>query len=217
MRFRDRSEAGRLLASRLKEFAGQPETLVLALPRGGVPVGFELANALGVPLDVFVVRKLGVPGQEELAMGAIASGGVRVLNYPAIAALAIPEAAIAAVEAVEARELYRREELYRGPRPPLEVGGRKVILTDDGVATGSTMRAAIAALRQRQPESIVLAIPVAAPATCRQLQEEADRVVCLSTPEAFSAVGQWYDDFGQVGDAQVRDWLERAGRMRAAS
>jgi predicted phosphoribosyltransferase len=180
-------------------------------------VGFELATALGVPLDVFVVRKLGVPGQEELAMGAIASGGVRVLNHQVIQALAIPEAEIEAVAIAEERELQRREHRYRGQRGPLEVGGRKVILTDDGVATGSTMRAAIAALRQRQPELIVLAIPVAAPATCRELEAEADKVVCLSTPEAFHAVGQWYRDFGQIDDDQVRSWLERAGQVRAPS
>jgi predicted phosphoribosyltransferase len=214
MRFRDRAESGRLLAAKLVEYANQPEAAVLALPRGGVAVGFEVACALQLPLDVFVVRKLGVPGQEELAMGAIASGGVRVLNEHVIRALAIPQSEIEAVAAAEARELLRREQQYRGTREPLEPGGRNVLLVDDGVATGSTMRAAIAALRQRQPKRIVVAVPVAAPSTRRELEREADAVICLSSPETFSAVGQWYADFRQSSDQEVRDWLAHAWQMR---
>ena len=217
MHFRDRTEAGRLLAARLGEFANRSQTVVLALPRGGVPVGFEVACALNVPLDVFVVRKLGAPGQEELAMGAIASGGVRVLNEDVIRALTISEGEIEAVTAAEERELRRRDEQYRGQRKPLEVGGCSVILVDDGVATGSTMRAAIAALRRREPERIVAGIPVAAPSTCQELAQEADQVICLLTPERFSAVGQWYADFRQSTDEQVRDWLDRARQRPRAS
>jgi putative phosphoribosyl transferase len=214
MRFRDRNEAGRLLAARLVEYANQPGTLVLALPRGGVPVGFEVAQALNAPLDVFVVRKLGVPGQEELAMGAIASGGIRVLNHQVICALGIPEADIEKAATIEQRELCRREQQYRGEREPAAVSDCGVILVDDGVATGSTMRAAIAALRQRQPLRIVVAVPVAALSTWRELEQKADAAVCLSTPERFSAVGQWYDDFRQVNDEQVRAWLQRAAQRR---
>jgi len=210
MLFRDRTEAGRALASRLLAYANQPDVLVLALPRGGVPVANEVAEALGAPLDVFLVRKLGVPGQEELAMGAIASGGMRVLNQEVIDALGIPGAVIDAVAADEHQELERRERAYRDDRPAPEVHGHTVILVDDGLATGSTMRAAVAALRQLQPERIVVAVPVAAPSTVEQLQMEVDELVCVATPEPFLAVGRWYDDFSQTRDDEIRLLLERA-------
>ena len=211
MLFRDRREAGKKLAAVLGKFAGTGAT-VLALPRGGVPVGFEVAQALHTPLDVFVVRKLGVPGQEELAMGAIASGGVRVLNRTIIEGLAIPPEQIDAVAAREERELERREHAYRGDRGPLDVQGRTAILVDDGVATGSSMRAAVAALRQKGPREIVVAVPVASRYICDELQEEADQTVCLYTPLDFFAVGQWYKEFTQIGDEEVRTLLERAAR-----
>lgn len=185
---------------------------MLALPRGGVPVGFEVARALGVPLDVFVVRKLGTPGHEELAMGAIATGGVRVLNERVVRRLGIPQSAIAAAAERETRELERREKLFRDGRPPERVEGRTVILVDDGLATGSTMRAAVRALRQHDPARIVVAVPVAAPETCESFQEEADAVLCLSTPMGFQAVGQWYEDFTQTTDDEVRELLARAAQ-----
>src|SRR5438477_6983383 len=181
--FRDRTEAGQLLAAQLAAYAQRPDVLVLALPRGGVPVAYEVARALGAPLDVFLVRKLGVPGQEELAMGAIATGGVRVLNAAVVDALHIPPATIAAVAAAEQRELARRERLYRGARPAPDVRGRTVILVDDGLATGATMRAAVAALRQHQPARIVVAVPIAAPSTCDEVRAEVDEIVCAITPE----------------------------------
>jgi predicted phosphoribosyltransferase len=184
--------------------------LVLALPRGGVPVGFEVARALHAPLDVMLVRKLGVPGHEELAMGAIASGGVRILSNDVVAALGIPERAIATVAANEERELARREQVYREGRPPADVRGRTVILVDDGLATGSTMRAAAAALRAQHPERLVIAVPVAPRETCESLQHEADDVVCALAPEPFYAVGNWYEDFSQTTDAVVRELLRRA-------
>ena len=208
--FRDRGEAGRLLATQLAAYAGRPDMLVLALPRGGVPVGFEVARALGAPLDVFVVRKLGVPGHEELAMGAIATGGVRILNEELVRALGIPDHLIEAVAATEQEELARRERLYRGNRPPPDVRGRTVILVDDGLATGATMQAAINALRQQQPARIVVAVPIAAPETCDHLKTEADDVVCAVTPEPFYAVGLWYEDFSQTTDDEVRDLLARS-------
>jgi len=183
---------------------------VLALPRGGVPVAFEVARELHAPLDVFVVRKLGLPGHEELAMGALATGGVRVVNHDLVRALRLPETVVEAVTARECRELERRERLYRGDRPPLDVGGRTVILVDDGIATGSSMRAAAVALRQRRPGSIVVAVPVGPPETCTALQQEADEVVCADTPVDFEAVGQSYDDFSQTTDAEVKELLERA-------
>jgi putative phosphoribosyl transferase len=214
--FRDRTEAGRLLAQRLANYAGRTDVLVLGLPRGGVPVAFEVARALEVPLDVFVVRKLGVPGHEELAMGAIASGGTWVLNDDIVGALDIPDHAIYAVAERELRELERREQLYRGNRPPPDVSGRTVILVDDGIATGSTMRAAIAALRQLGPARIVAAVPTAAPSTCDQLRNEADECISCITPEPFHAVGVWYDNFAQTTDDEVRDLLERAGSEIAA-
>jgi putative phosphoribosyl transferase len=208
--FRDRTEAGQLLAERLIAYAGRPDVLVLALPRGGVPVAYEVARALGVPLDVFVVRKLGVPGHEELAMGAIASGGVCVLNDDVVQVLNIPERVIEAVAAQERRELKRRERAYRGGRPAPEVRGRTVILVDDGLATGSTMRAAVAALRRRGPARIIVAVPTAAPSTCAEFRHAADECVCDITPDPFYAVGLWYEDFSQTTDDEVSDLLERS-------
>jgi predicted phosphoribosyltransferase len=210
MRFRDRFDAGRVLAEHLRRYANRPDVLVLALPRGGVPVGFEVARALNASLDVFLVRKLGVPGHEELAMGAIASGGVRVLNDEVVRVLRIPEEVIDEVAAEEQRELGRREREYRGDRPPPDVRGRVVTLVDDGLATGSTMRAAVAALRQRGPARIVVAVPVGAAETCAELQDEADEVVCAQAPEPFYAVGLWYEDFAQTTDEEVHDLLQRA-------
>ena len=208
--FRDRYDAGEALAERLRQFAGDPDVVVLALPRGGVPVGYVAARELGVPLDVFVVRKLGTPGQTELAMGAIASGGVRVLNRDVVEALGIPEWAIEQVTQQEQEELERRERQYRGDRPPLDVRGKTVILVDDGLATGSTMRAAAAALRKAGATRILVAVPVASRATCDQLREEGYEVVCAANPEPFYAVGQWYKDFAQTTDEEVRELLERA-------
>jgi predicted phosphoribosyltransferase len=209
-RFRDRHDAGRLLAAKLAPYANRSDVLVLALPRGGVPVAYEVARALGAPLDVFVVRKLGVPGQEELAMGAVATGGVRVLNPEAVRGLRIPASVIDAVTEQELQELARRERLYRGDRPPPDVRGRTVILVDDGLATGATMHAAIQALRQREPAHIVVAVPIAAPETCETLRAEVDDVVCAVTPEPFHAVGLWYEDFSQTTDEEVRDLLARS-------
>ncbi|HEV3262722.1 MAG TPA: phosphoribosyltransferase family protein, partial [Gemmataceae bacterium] len=182
----------------------------LALPRGGVPVAFEVARELNAPLDVFLVRKLGLPGREELAMGAIATGGVRVLNDDVVRVLGIPEEWIAAITAEQQQELRRRERLYRDDRPPLDVHGRTVILIDDGLATGSTMRAAVAALRQLRPSRIVVAVPVAARETCEEFQAEVDEVVCAATPEPFRAVGLWYDNFSQTSDEEVHDLLASA-------
>jgi putative phosphoribosyl transferase len=213
--FRDRCHAGQLLAAELAAYAGRSDVLVLALPRGGVPVAFEVARALGAPLDVFLVRKLGVPGHKELAMGALATGGVRVLNERVVRELGIPDAAIEAVAAEEQRELARRERDYRGDRPPPAVGGRTVILVDDGLATGSTMRAAVAALRRQGPARIVVAVPAAAPATCDQFRAEVDEIVCAVTPEPFYAVGLWYEDFSPTTDDQVRDLLARAAHQQA--
>jgi predicted phosphoribosyltransferase len=210
MRFRDRYEAGRVLATCLQPYANRPDVLVLALPRGGLPVGFEVARALKAPLDIFLVRKLGVPGHEELAMGALASGGVRVLNEDVVRYLRIPETTIDAVAKEEQRELERRERLYRDGRPPLDVRGRTVILVDDGLATGSTMRAALQALRPQHPAAIVVAVPVAAQRTCAEFRSEADDVICASTPEPFHAVGLWYADFTQTTDQEVHDLLARA-------
>jgi putative phosphoribosyl transferase len=189
---------------------------VLALPRGGVPVAYEVARALGAPLDVFLVRKLGVPGHEELAIGAIASGGVRVLNQELARALRIPDQMIEAIAAKEQQELERRERLYRGDRPPPDVRGRTVILVDDGLATGATMYAAVEALRQQQQARIIVAVPIAAPETCAELSEEVDEVICAVTPQPFHAVGLWYEDFSQTSDDEVRDLLARAGEQVAA-
>ncbi len=209
-RFRDRREAGRLLAAKLARYANRPDVMVLALPRGGVPVAAEVASALGAPLDVFLVRKLGVPGHEELAMGAIATGGVRFLNQDVVRALRIPESDIDAVAAKEQQELERRERLYRGDRPPPDVRGKTVILMDDGLATGATMHAAVKALRAWQPARIVVAVPTASPDTCEELQAVADDVICAITPEPFYAVGLWYADFSPTTDEEVRDLLASA-------
>ena len=210
-RFRNRTDAGRRLAEKLTPYANRPDVLVLALPRGGVPVGCEVARALGVPLDVFLVRKLGVPGYEELAMGAVATGGIRVVNDEIVRGLGISEHEIDAVVARELPELARRERLYRGDRPPPDVAGRTVILVDDGLATGATMRAAIHALRQQRPAGIVVAVPTASPDTSETLKTEADDVVCDMTPEPFFAVGHWYEDFTQTTDDEVRELLARRG------
>jgi erythromycin esterase-like protein/predicted phosphoribosyltransferase len=209
--FRDRREAGRLLAEKLAAYANRPDVLVLALPRGGVPVGYEVARALSAPLDVFVVRKLGVPGYEELAMGAVATGGVRVLNDQLVERLGIPESLIDAVAARERQELARRERLYRGNRPPPDVRGRTVILVDDGLATGATMYAAIEALRQQNPARIVVAVPTASPETCEEMKTKADGVICAITPEPFHAVGRWYRDFSQTTDEEVGVLLAQRG------
>jgi predicted phosphoribosyltransferase len=208
--FRDRSEAGRVLSERLNGYAGRSDVLILALPRGGVPVAYEVARALDAPLDVFVVRKLGVPGHRELAMGAVASGGVCVLNDDLVDFLQIPSRVIDAVAAEELRELSRREQAYRDDRPHPDVRGRTVILVDDGLATGATMRAAVAALRRLKPTRIVVAVPVGAPSTCDELRHEADECVCVKTPEPFHAVGTWYDDFSETTDEEVRDLLARS-------
>lgn len=213
--FLDRADAGRRLAAMLGAYACRPDVLVLALPRGGVPVADEVARALDAPLDVFIVRKLGVPGREELAMGAIASGGVRVLNPDVIESLKIAPETVDRVTEREALELARRERAYRGDRPPLTVAGRTVILVDDGIATGSSMRAAIAALRQQHPARLVVAVPVAAPSTCVDLGQEVDDIVCAVTPEPFYAVGLWYQNFAETSDDEIHDLLGRAAARGA--
>src|SRR6267143_5208276 len=215
--YRDRTEAGRYLAKKLAGYAGRPDVIVLALPRGGVPVAYEVARALGVPLDVFLVRKLGVPGHEELGMGAIASGGVRVVNQAMLRSLRISPQQLDAVIRAEEAELRRQERVYRGDRPPPDVSGRTAILVDDGLATGATMQAAVAALRSAGPREVVVAVPVAPPETCAELEVEADRVVCALTPEPFYAVGAWYRDFSQTSDDEVRELLRRNQAVRAAS
>jgi len=210
--FVNRREAGEELAIKLTAYADRPEVLVLALPRGGVPVGFAVARALHVPLDVFLVRKLGVPGHEELAMGAVASGGVRVLNPDVVEMLRIPASLIDTVADRELQEIERREQQYRARRPAVEVQGRTLILVDDGLATGATMRAAVTALRQCRPARVIVAVPTAASETCADLRTEVDEVVSARTPEPFYAVGMWYDDFTQVSDEEVRDLLAAAAR-----
>jgi putative phosphoribosyl transferase len=209
MLFHDRAEAGRELARHLSDYANHDDVIVLALPRGGVPVGFEVARALHAPLDVFIVRKLGVPGHEELAMGALA-GGVRVLNEDIVGRLRIPGRVIDMVTAEGQQELRRREKLYRGDQRPIDVRGKTVILVDDGLATGSTMRAAIAALRSQGPSKIVVAVPVGAAETCAEFRREADEAICARTPEPFHAVGLWYEDFSQTTDDEVRELLQTA-------
>ncbi len=208
--FRNRREAGQVLASLLAGYRGRPGVVVLGLPRGGVPVAYEIATALHAPLDVMVVRKLGVPGHEELAMGAIASGGVQVINEEVVRHLGLTPGIMASVAAIEQQELARREQAYRGKRPPVTIEGRTVILVDDGLATGSTMRAAVAALRRRHPTRVVVAIPTAAPEPCEELKREVDEIVCVMIPTPFYGVGEWYEEFDQTSDEEVRDLLERA-------
>jgi putative phosphoribosyl transferase len=214
--FENRTEAGRQLAEKLDKYAGREDVIVLGLPRGGVPVGYEVAKRLRAPLDVFTVRKLGVPGFEELAAGAIASGGVRVLNEDVMRAIPHADEVIEAVTAREAAELERREQIYRQGRPPPELRDRIVILVDDGLATGATMRAAVNAARQSGAAKIVVAVPVGPPDTCRELEEEADETICLSTPVFFQAVGQYYEDFSQTSDEDVRELLSSAAQERPA-
>jgi putative phosphoribosyl transferase len=209
--FANRLEAGKKLATKLMpRYVNHPDVLVLALPRGGVPVAYEVARALHAPLDVFIVRKLGVPGYEELAMGAIASGDVRVLNESVTTQINIAQTVIDSVADREKKELQRRERLYRGNRPAPNVKDRAVILVDDGLATGSTMRAATIALRQKQPSKLIVAVPVAAPEICEEFRNDVDEIICALTPEPFMAVGAWYRDFSQTSDEEVRDLLERA-------
>jgi predicted phosphoribosyltransferase len=212
--FRDRSEAGRRLAGQLDAYAGRPGVIALGLPRGGVPVALEVARALDAPLDVFLVRKLGVPGHEELAMGAIASGGVRVLNDEVLDALGLPDEVIDAVAAREERELGRRERAYRGDAPPPALRDATALLVDDGLATGSSMRAAVRALREQGAARVVAAVPVAPAETCAALARDVDEMVCTATPEPFRAVGMWYRDFAPVSDGEVRRMLQ-ASRARA--
>lgn len=209
-RFRDRAHAGRVLAEHLSGYGGRGDVVVLALPRGGVPVAFEVARGLGAPLHLFVVRKLGVPGHEELAMGAIASGGIRVLNEQVVREARISRAVIDRVTAAERRELERREEVYRGADLTPALDGKNVIVVDDGLATGSTMRAAVAAVKQQSPAKLIVAVPAAAPQTCSELGREVDEIVCAVTPEPFYAVGMWYEDFSQTTDEEIRDLLRRA-------
>ena len=211
--FKDRRDAGKQLAQELSAYAGRSDVIVLALPRGGVPVAYEVARALNTPLDIFIVRKLGLPGHEELAIGAIASGGIRVLNHDIVQALKIPQTMIDTVTRQELQELERRERAYRGDRPPPEVRGRTVILIDDGLATGASMRAAVAALRAQNPARIVVAVPTAAPETYAAFESEVDEIVCAMTPEPFYGVGRWYEDFSQTTDEEVRALLEEAARQ----
>jgi predicted phosphoribosyltransferase len=215
--FQDRFDAGTTLATLLADYAGRNDVVVLALPRGGVPVGFEVAKALQAPLDVFLVRKLGVPGHEELAMGAIASGGVQVVNEDVVEALEVPPERIATVAAAEEQELERRLRAYRSDMPPLDVKGKIAILVDDGLATGSSMRAAVQALRRLDPARVVVAVPTAAAETCERLAAEADEVVCASTPHPFHAVGLSYRDFSQTTDAEVSELLRRAASGAAGT
>ena len=210
MFFADRFEAGRLLAAQLVEYAGDRDAIVLALPRGGVPVGFEISAALHLPLDILVVRKLGVPGQPELALGAIASGGLRVLNQDVVEAFSLSPECIESIAAREEVELERREHEYRGPRPALDPQGCTVIVADDGLATGSSMRAAVQALRLRRPARIIAALPVGSPEACAALSLDVDRLVCLNCPERFQAVGQWFERFDQVADGDVQELLRRS-------
>ena len=211
-RFKDRSDAGKALAKQLSGYAGREDVIVLALPRGGVPVAFEVARAIKAPLDVFLVRKLGVPGHEELAMGAIASGGVRVLNEDVVQYSNITKDAIEKVTAREQRELDRRERMYRGERVQPDLHGRTIILVDDGLATGATMRAAVKAVQACSPARVVVAVPTASPDTCKEFEKEADEVVCALTPQPFMAVGAWYEDFSQTTDEEVRALLDEAAK-----
>ncbi|MCU1263536.1 MAG: putative phosphoribosyltransferase [Bryobacterales bacterium] len=217
MFFKDRTEAGRVLGGILRAYAHNPEVLVLALPRGGVPVAFEVACTLGAPLDIFLVRKLGVPVQTELAMGAIASGGVRVLNHDVIGSFGISQEEIEAVSGREREELKRRAQAYRGNRPDVDVAGRTAILIDDGLATGSTMRAAVQALREQRPRKIVIAVPVAAAESLAALTREVDQVVSAYTPTPFFSVGRWYHDFSPTMDREIREILRRPMHKRLAA
>ena len=212
-RFRDRVKAGQYLAERLLQYADAPDVVVLGLPRGGVVVASEVARKLGLPLDIFLVRKLGVPGYEELAMGAIASGGVRVMNEDVLRQISVSESTIEAVTRREEQELLRREEAYRGDRPRLDVKDLTVILVDDGLATGATMRAAVKALRRQGPKRLVVAVPTAAPDTCDEFRTEVDEILCAMTPTPFHAVGAWYEDFSQTTDEEVQQLLKAARRM----
>ncbi len=214
-RFQNRFEAGLVLARKLDGYRDRPDALVLALPRGGVPVAFKVADLLHLPLDVFLVRKLGLPGQPELAMGAIATGGILVLNDEVVRMLGVPREVIERVASTEQQELARREEAYRGSRPAPQLRNRTVILVDDGLATGSTMKAAARAIKQQEPTRLVIAVPTAPPEVCEALRHEADEVVCVMTPEPFDAVGLWYVDFSQTSDEEVRALLARAAEGRA--
>ena len=216
--FKDRAEAGRYLAQQLAQYANDPNVVVLALPRGGVPVAYEVAQALKAPLDVFVVRKLGLPGNEEYGIGAIASGGTRVLNDEFVSYLRMPVELIDKITATQRVELERRERLYRGTRAPVDVTGRTVIIVDDGLATGSTMRVAVKALRQKNPKKIVVAVPVGSREVCDSFRKEIDTIaVCAITPEPFHAVGLWYRDFSQTTDAEVQQLLRKAQQTKAAA
>jgi predicted phosphoribosyltransferase len=211
--FRDRAEAGRLLADALMNYAGRDDVVVLGLPRGGIPVAYEVAGRLKAPLDVFVVRKLGAPGYHELAMGAIATGGIRVINEPVVAELGLSQAAIDEVAEAEQRELERRERLYRGHHGCPDLRGKTVILVDDGIATGSTMRAGVRAVRMQHPARLIVAVPTCAPASYSQFKRQADEVVALIIPADFHAVGQWYEDFSQTTDEEVASLLAQARQL----
>lgn len=209
-RFRDRFHAGSELARQLQDHAGRKDVVVLGLARGGVPVAYQVAEELKLPLDVFIVRKLGVPGREELAMGAIASGGIRVINEDIVGSLAVPEEDVARVAAQEQEVLEKRQRTYRGGRAMPDLRGKRVIVVDDGVATGASMKAAVQALRQQEPERVVVAVPVGAPSTCQELEELADELVCVRTPTNLGGIGAWYQDFSQTPDEEVQELLKRA-------
>jgi putative phosphoribosyl transferase len=213
--FKNRTEAGRLLAQHLQQHANKPNVVVLALPRGGVPVGYEVAKALNAPLDIFMVRKLGLPNNEELALGAVATGGVRVLNPSIVRAFSIDEKTLDRITQNELRRLERQERFFRGDRPFSEIQGREVILVDDGLATGATMKAMVGALRKHQPAKIIVAVPIGAPETCKEFESEVDEIVCAETPTPFFAVGMWYRDFTQTSDEEVRDLLHKAANAKS--
>lgn len=215
--FNDRTDAGKRLVERLSKYANREDVLILALPRGGVPVAFEVAKELNVKMDVFIVRKLGVPGNEELAMGAVASGNIRVLNEDVIRSFHIPQRIIDEVTANELKELERRERIYRGSLPMPKISGLTVILIDDGLATGATMRAAVAAVKTKNPAKVIIAVPVAAPDTCSAFGNEVDEVICVATPEPFYGVGAWYEDFSQTTDKEVIELLDRAAKIKPDS
>lgn len=212
--FADRKEAGEKLAQKLSEYTSADNVVVLGLPRGGVPVAYEVAKAIQSPMDIFLVRKLGVPGHEELAMGAIASGGVRVLNDSLIDQLAITDKMLASVAAQEQQELERRERVYRGDNPRVELTDKKAILVDDGIATGASMKAAIEALRAHKPEKIIVAVPVSPPDTYMEIKEQVDEFVCIDTPQPFYGVGMWYEDFSQTTDEEVKKYMNQANNLK---